>query len=149
MNMRDCIQISDVALDAAGAVRSVSDASAGGIDLFLGTTRAEKNADGQDLVALDYEAYPEMATEQMRDLARRAREQWPILKLAILHRIGRVPVGEPSVCIAVSTAHRGEAFAACKWLIDMLKAEVAIWKKEIWPDGKGTWVNGTMPQAGD
>lgn len=124
------------------ALSFVSDPAAGGIDVFLGTTRGERNADGRDLVALDYEAYPEMALSQMRDLAARARQRWPVAKLAVVHRVGRVPVGEASVLIAVSCPHRAEAFDACRWLIDTLKAEVPIWKKEIWSDGSGRWVEG-------
>jgi molybdopterin synthase catalytic subunit len=126
---------------AAAAVRFVTDAAAGGIAVFLGTTRAETSASGQPLVALDYEAYPEMALQQMRNLAQRAREQWPITRLALLHRTGRVPVGEASVIIAVASPHRAEAFDACEWLIDTLKREVAIWKKEVWADGTATWVD--------
>jgi molybdopterin synthase catalytic subunit len=118
----------------------VTDARAGGLAIFLGTTRAETASTGQLLVALDYEAYPEMAQAQLVTLAQSARQRWPILKLALLHRTGRVAVGEPSVVIAVSTPHRAEAFDACRWLIDTLKADVAIWKKEIWEDGSGTWV---------
>jgi molybdopterin synthase catalytic subunit len=120
-------------------VSFVSSGLAGGIDVFLGTTRAETDPAGRRLVALDYEAYREMAASQLRDLAARARERWPITRLAVLHRVGRVEVGRPSVLIAVATPHRAEAFAACRWLIDTLKAEAAIWKKEIWDDGGETW----------
>ena len=137
----DWIALSKYELSAAAAVRHVTGARAGGIAVFLGTTRAEDNASKQPLVALDYEAYPEMALEQMRDLARRARQQWPIARLALLHRTGRVPLAEPSVIIAVASAHRGQAFDACEWLIDTLKKEVAVWKKEVWADGSGTWVD--------
>jgi len=63
------------------------------------------------------------------------------VKLALLHRTGRVAIGEPSVLIAVSTPHRGDAFAACRWLIDTLKKDAAIWKKEVWADGSGTWIH--------
>jgi molybdopterin synthase catalytic subunit len=129
-------------LDVPAAVGFVTDARAGGIAVFLGTTRAEARADGVELAALDYEAYPEMASRQLEDLAARARGRWPILRLALLHRTGRVALGEPSVLIAVSTPHRSEAFDSCRWLIDTLKSEAAIWKKEVWADGKGTWVNG-------
>jgi molybdopterin synthase catalytic subunit len=114
--------------------------AAGGIAVFLGTTRAEGNPQRQNLVALEYEAYPEMAAQQLRDLARQARLRWPIIRLALLHRTGRVGLAEPSVVIAISTPHRAEAFDACEWLIDALKKDVAIWKKEIWTDGTGTWV---------
>ena len=118
----------------------VSDAAAGGVAVFLGTTRAETRGDGRALVALDYEAYPEMAERQLRDLAARARERWPVVKLALLHRTGRVPLGEASVLIAVSTPHRAAAFECCRWLIDTLKAEVAVWKQEVWADGGTSWV---------
>ena len=137
----DWIDISSEALDIGGAIEFVSDELAGGIATFLGTSRAETGAAGQTLLALDYEAYPQMALEQMRELAGQARKKWPIVKMAMLHRTGRVGLAEPSVIIAVSTPHRGDAFAACKWLIDTLKSEVAIWKKEVWADGQTSWVN--------
>ena len=143
--MNDWIELSSEPLSTDAVARFVADATAGGIDLFLGTTRGETSDDGKILLALDYEAYPEMAVEQMRDLARRARLRWPIVKLALLHRIGRVNVSEPSVIIGVSTPHRTEAFEACRWLIDTLKAEVAIWKQERWSDGTTIWVKGTDP----
>jgi molybdopterin synthase catalytic subunit len=135
------IEISPHPLDAARAVGFVADPRAGGISIFLGTTRAETDPNGgRALIALDYEAYQEMAGPQLHDLAKRAAAKWPILKLVLLHRTGSVALGEPSVIIAVSTPHRGEAFDACRWLIDTLKGDVAIWKKEIWADGSGTWV---------
>jgi molybdopterin synthase catalytic subunit len=136
----DWIEILESPLNVAAAVEFVTDSSAGGIDVFLGTTRAEKSALGQNLIALDYEAYPEMAQSRLNDLANRARERWPIIKLAILHRTGRVKIGEPSVIIGVSTPHRAESFAACQFLIDQLKVDVPIWKKEVWEDGTGSWV---------
>jgi molybdopterin synthase catalytic subunit len=137
----DQILLSEATLPVESAVAQVTDPTAGGIAVFLGTTRAETNAYGDRLVALDYEAYPDMARKQFKDLARRARDRWPISRVAILHRTGRVFVGEPSVLIAVSTPHRAAAFEACQWLIDMLKVEVAIWKNEIWGDGTSTWVH--------
>lgn len=136
----DWVAIDQRPLSVQAAVQFVSVPDAGGIDVFLGTTRAETHAQGQRLLALDYEAYQDMALKQMRDLAARARQRWPIAKLAILHRVGRVALAEPSVIIAVSSPHRAEAFEACRWLIDTLKAEVAIWKKEVWSDGSSTWV---------
>jgi molybdopterin synthase catalytic subunit len=139
--MADWCEILATALPTAEAVTFVQDANAGGVAVFLGTTRAENSSSGAPLVALDYEAYEEMAGAQLMELARRARERWPIIKVALLHRVGRVGLGEPSVVIAVSTPHRGEAFEACRWLIDTLKAEASIWKKEIWGDGSGSWVD--------
>jgi molybdopterin synthase catalytic subunit len=137
----DQILLTPEPLALAPAVSQVTDPSAGGIAIFLGTTRAETNNDGQTLLALDYDAYPEMVRVQLADLAGRARDRWHISRLAILHRTGRVAVGEPSVLIAVSTPHRAEAFEVCQWLIDTLKSEAAIWKKEIWGDGTSTWVH--------
>jgi molybdopterin synthase catalytic subunit len=143
--MNDWIDLCSQPLDTAAAARFVTGPAAGGIDIFLGTTRAETSPNGKALLALDYEAYPQMALEQMRELARQARALWPVLKLALLHRTGRVEIGEPSVLIAVSTPHRAEAFAACRWLIDTLKAQVPLWKKEVWADGSTSWVEGADP----
>jgi molybdopterin synthase catalytic subunit len=137
----DLIQLSADPLDVAGAIAFVTDGRAGAVDVFLGTTRHDTSPTGKPLIALDYEAYAEMAVGQMAELAKRARERWPVLKLAILHRTGNVAVGEPSVLIAISTPHRADAFAACRFLIDTLKAEVTVWKKEVWADGPATWVH--------
>ncbi len=137
----DMIALTPKPLDVAGATAFVHHATAGGIAIFLGTTRDETDATGRSLLALDYEAYPEMAGRQLLQLAAEARRRWPIVRLVILHRTGRVGLAEPSVMIAVSTPHRGEAFDACRWVIDSLKASVAIWKKEIWSDGAGVWVH--------
>lgn len=139
--MQDWIEILPTPLDTNRAVAFVTDAAAGGIAVFLGTTRAEKNPDGRNLLSLDYEAYEQMALEQLRKLAADARRKWPIINLALFHRTGEVKVTEPSVVIAVSTPHRAAAFEACRYLIDSLKKDVAIWKKEVWADGSGTWVH--------
>jgi len=136
----DWLAIVADSIPIAEAIQFVSHETAGGIAIFLGTTRTETDASGRTLVALDYEAYQEMAVRQLGELARKARQQWPVTKLVVLHRIGRVAAGEPSVLVAVSTPHRAEAFAACRWLIDTLKTEATIWKKEIWSDGGATWV---------
>ena len=137
----DLLRLQADPIDQAAVTAFVSDPRAGGIAVFLGTTRAEKNADARDLLALDYEAYADMAMKQLADLAAEARRRWPIVKLAIVHRTGRVALAEPSVVIAVSCPHRGDAFDACRWLIDSLKKDVAIWKKEVWSAGDGTWVH--------
>ncbi len=139
--MNDRVEILPTPLSIFDAERFVVIPDAGGICIFSGNTRAETSADGRELVALDYEAYGEMALRQLNELAGRTRERWPVLKLAILHRIGRVAVGEPSVVIAVSAGHRAEAFEACRFVIDKLKRDVAIWKKEVWQSGDATWVH--------
>jgi len=144
----DWIDILPTPLPTAKAIDFVSDPQAGGIALFLGTTRSEKNAQAQGLTALDYQAYLEMAVPQLQTLAQASRSQWPIIKQVILHRIGRVELAQPSVLIAVASPYRHEAFAACQFIIDAIKADVAIWKKEIWSDGSGTWVQPHVPQPG-
>jgi molybdopterin synthase catalytic subunit len=140
-NGNDWIAIKAGPLDAGRAIEAVSEPSTGGIAVFAGVTRAAVSPEGRALVALDYQAYDEMALPQMRELARRAREHWPIVGLVILHRTGRVALAQPSVVVAISCPHRGEAFDACRWIIDALKAEVAIWKKEIWEGGPESWVH--------
>ena len=136
----DWIELRDSPLDVGAAVSAVSDDAAGAIGIFLGTTRAETDGSGHKLIALDYEAYHDMAQRQIRALADEARKRWPISRMAVLHRVGRVDVGQPSVLIAVSTPHRAESFEACRFLIDRLKMEATIWKKEIWEDGSSSWV---------
>ena len=144
INERDEFQwlvVSPDALTVDEAVKFVQDVTAGGVAVFLGTTRLERNEHGRELAALDYEAYEEMARRQLRELARAARTRWPVIRVSILHRTGRVEPAEPSVVIAVSTPHRADAFDACRWLIDTLKKDVAIWKKEVWADGSTSWVD--------
>jgi molybdopterin synthase catalytic subunit len=120
-----------IAVDAL--VRAVRDPAAGAVVTFLGTTR-NTNA-GRRVVRLEYEAFASMAEREMRRLADEAKRRWPIRRVAMAHRIGRVPVGETSVAIAVSAGHRGEAFLACRWLIDRLKEIVPIWKREHFRGG--------------
>ncbi len=122
-------------LDAEGA--------AGGLTIFEGVTRFERCVEHGDLVRLSYEAYGEMACKQMRLLVERCRERWPIERCALVHRVGDVEIGEASVVIGVACGHRAEAFDACRFLIDELKREVPIWKKEVWSDGHTSWVDPT------
>jgi molybdopterin synthase catalytic subunit len=126
------IRLTNYPLDVEAAVKAVSTPECGGIDVFLGSTRAEKHPEHGDLVALEYHAYPEMALAEMRKLATRAAAQWPVQRVAVWHRTGAVPIGAPSVIIAVSCPHRAEAFAACQFLIDELKKTVPVWKKELY-----------------
>jgi molybdopterin synthase catalytic subunit len=118
-------------------LRAVRHPGAGAVVTFLGTTR-NQNA-GRSVIRLEYEAYGRMAEAEMRRLAAEAKRRWPIRAVAILHRLGVVPVGQASVGIAVSAGHRAEAFAACHWLIDRLKAIVPIWKREHFRGGR-VWI---------
>lgn len=107
--------------------------------LFLGITR-EFTA-GRQTVELSYEAYREMAELELGKLEAQARQRWPLVECVIVHRLGVVAVSEASVAIAVSSAHRDDAFAAGQWLIDSLKESVPIWKQERWADGGTEWVH--------
>ena len=131
------ITIGRAPIDVDALERAVADPHAGAIVTFAGTTRAE-NA-GRVVTRLEYEAYEPMALSEMRRLAREAGERWQIVRIAISHRIGLVDIGETSVAIAVSAAHRGEAFEACRFAIDRLKEVVPIWKKEHFEGGE-IWI---------
>jgi molybdopterin synthase catalytic subunit len=124
-------------IDPDALLRAVRDPGAGAVVTFLGTTRNE-NA-GRRVVRLEYEAFARMALREMRALASEAKRRWPLRKVAMVHRIGVVPVRQASVGIAVSAGHRAEAFAACHWLIDRLKEIVPIWKKERFRGGE-IWI---------
>ena len=133
------IELTEHPIDTNTAVDHVRHPEAGAVVLFLGTTR-ELTA-GRQTVALDYEAYNEMAERQLADLEAEARRRWPVIECSITHRLGRVPPTEASVAIAVSTPHRRDAFEAGQWLIDSLKHDVPIWKREQWSDGTQEWVH--------
>ena len=128
------IQIIDKNIDVVELLASVSVPEAGGIDMFLGTTR--NHSKGKKVVRLEYEAYSPMALRMMSEIESEIRKRWNIQKISVVHRIGVVPVMEASVAIAVSAAHRKEAFEACRYAIDELKKRVPIWKKEIFEDGE-------------
>lgn len=132
------IQITADPIDHAAVTESVRSDLAGAVCSFLGTVR-ELTGDRRT-VALDYEAYPAMASKKLAELEAEARARWPIQALALVHRVGHLGLGEVSVVVAVSCPHRDQAFEACRWLIDTLKAEVPIWKKETWVDGTEGWV---------
>ena len=110
---------------------------AGGTCTFVGTVR-NKTSD-KKVLALEFEAYEPMAIREMQNIAEKAQERWPILRIAIHHRLGKLAIGDIPVVIAVSCAHRDAAFEACKFCIDTLKETVPIWKKEIFEDGD-VWV---------
>ena len=117
------------------------DTALGGIATFEGVTRGETDPLHGPLSHLDYEAYEKMALGKLGELARQAKERWSAGRVAIVHRLGKVKPGEASVVIAVACAHRAEAFDACRWLIDTLKKEVPIWKKNVYAGGFTKWVN--------
>lgn len=111
----------------------------GAIITFDGVVR--NNAMGKTVRYLEYEAYEPMALRQMEDIRRTAKERWPISEMAIVHRLGRMEIGESSVLIVVTSPHRRAAFEACRFGIDTLKQSVPIWKKEFYTDGEA-WIEG-------
>jgi molybdopterin converting factor subunit 1 len=126
-------------LDARRLEAAVAHKGAGAICTFTGVVRDSSR--GRSVTHLDYEAYEEMATAQMRKIGEEIVERWPEARVAMAHRTGTLEIGEASVVVCVSCPHRAEAIAACKWGIDRLKETVPIWKKEHAADGT-YWIEG-------
>ena len=123
------------------ALEDATPTGAGGICTFCGTTRPEHHPIHGPLQGLFYDVHDAMARDAMNTLAREAAERWPLQFVAMNHARGLVPIGSASVAIVVAAAHRAEAFAACRWLIDALKSSVPIWKQEVWTHGT-SWSQG-------
>jgi len=130
-------EIVESAISLARVAEAVGDPAAGAIATFAGTTR-RTNGD-REVLRLEYEAYGDMAVQEFERIAARAGERWDITKVAIVHRVGVVPIGEISVAIAVSAPHRGDAIEACHFAIDELKVVAPIWKKEFFVGGE-VWI---------
>jgi molybdopterin synthase catalytic subunit len=133
------VEITDEAIPSAEIVAAMKTGSDGAVCVFDGIVR--DNTRGRKTLYLDYEAYREMALEQMRGLAEEAVTRFRVRDVAVVHRLGRLQVGETSVLVAVASAHRGAGFDACRWVIDTLKKTVPIWKKETFVDG-AVWADG-------
>ncbi len=129
-------------LDPQRLVDHVRKDESGAVAVFLGVVR--NNNLGRRVLYLEYDAYPEMATRVMRQIAEEAMERWPLTDVAMQHRTGRLEIGETSLLIAVSSPHRKEAFEACHHLVDRFKEVVPIWKKETWEGGE-VWIEGEQP----
>lgn len=129
-------------LDIAAAVARVSTPEAGGIALFVGTVRASAAAPGREgspVVRLEYEAHPTLAEERLAEIAAEGAARWDLHRIVAVHRTGACDLGEPTVVVACSSAHRADALEACRWTIDELKARVPIWKREVFADGSA-WI---------
>jgi molybdopterin synthase catalytic subunit len=133
------VEITDAVIPVAEIAAEIKAGPDGAVCVFDGIVR--DNSRGRKTLHLDYEAYREMALEQMRGLAAEAVTKFGVRDVALVHRLGRLRVGETSVLVAVASAHRGAAFEACRWLIDTLKKTVPIWKKEQFVDG-AIWADG-------
>jgi len=135
---RDIFAVVDRPLSPDEIAAQVDDPGAGGIVIFSGVVRNQ--TDGRPVKFLEYEAHAAMAEAKLREIGAAIRGRWPgVKRVAMLHRIGRLEIGESSVLIAVSAAHRGDAFEACRYAIDTLKRIVPVWKKEHFEDGE-VWV---------
>lgn len=131
------VALRDAPVSVEEVERAVRHGGAGAVVSFTGTVRDHTGS--HEVVALEYEAYREMAERVLRQIGDEIRAEWPGARLAVLHRVGRLEVGEVSVVIAVSSPHRADAFAACRRVIERLKEDVPIWKREIRRDGS-VWV---------
>lgn len=140
----EIVRLSADPLDAEELVRAVRSDAHGGVVTFLGTTRETSPGDPRPVEALDYEAYDAMALAEMRAIATEVRERFGVaLGIALVHRTGRVALGEPSVAVVVAAPHRGTAFEACRYAIDALKSRVPVWKREQYRDGGTAWIANT------
>jgi molybdopterin synthase catalytic subunit len=140
----DDFELTDQALDPTPLIAAVSDPANGALVLFLGNVRDEDQ--GRKVRYLEYDAFRSMAAKEMRRAVEEALARWPAVKIALRHRVGRLPVGETALIVAVSAPHRDEAFEACRHVIDRIKQIVPIWKKETWEDGE-SWLEGHPVQA--
>ena len=139
--------VSSDPLDVPGALAAVSGAVAGATAAFVGTVRetpAAPGAGGGKVLRLEYDAHPTLAGEKLREIATAAGERWGLEHVVALHRTGACTVGEPTVVVACSAAHRGPALDACRWMIDSIKHEVPIWKREVYATG-ASWIGAEAP----
>ena len=132
--------LSESALDPGALLAEMTDPSCGGLGIFVGTVRrSAASGAAAEVEALEYEAHPELAAQALEAIARTAAERWKLERVVALHRTGRCEVAEPTVVVACAAPHRAEALDACRWIIDSIKTEVPIWKKELYADGSA-WV---------
>jgi molybdopterin synthase catalytic subunit len=132
------IKITEKAIDVQKVIDTATSLSAGAVNVFVGTVR--NNANGKNVVWLEYEAYETMAIAEIKKIIDEASHRWPLLGWAVSHRIGTLKPGEVSVVVAVSSPHRKESFEACQYIIDTLKEKAPIWKKEVFEDGE-EWIS--------
>ena len=140
MSMKRFAKITEKPINPSEILHAVEDDAAGGTVLFLGTIRNRN--EGRAVESLEYEVYKEMAEKRMTELEKAVVEKWPIKKIAMVHRYGRLRIGEVSVAVAVSSEHRAEAFEAGKFAIDTIKRTLPLWKKEKLKSGEEAWTKG-------
>ena len=146
--MTRLFEITEDTISVDEVVARLADPGVGGIATFVGVVRGE--TEGRQTRYLEYEAYPEMAEQTLRQIGDEIQERWPsVRQAAIVHRVGHLEVGETAVVIALSAAHRPELFDALRYSIDRLKEIVPIWKKEVWADGEEWKSESPAAQRGD
>jgi molybdopterin synthase catalytic subunit len=133
------VELTTEPIDATRLLARAQQPAAGAVLLFLGTAR--QFTSGRETAELAYEAYAEMATRELEKLEAAARERWPLVECAVVHRLGVVPISDASVAVVVSSPHRAAAFEAGRWLIDALKETAPIWKQERFTNGETAWVH--------
>lgn len=133
----DHVELTEARIEVGRVTSLVSSPVCGATSVFIGTTR--DNFEGKKVLRLEYEAYAAMAEKKMQEICDQIHEMWNVEKVAIVHRIGVVPIEEASIVIAVSSAHRKESLEAVQYGIDTLKATVPIWKKEVYDDDTSAW----------
>ncbi len=136
--------ISEAPLDVSRAIGDAASPDLGGIAVFIGTVRDSPSVgpnEDQSVTRLEYEAHPTLAEAKLGEIAGDAAAKWNVERVVALHRTGRCELGEPTVVVACGAAHRGDALEACRWIIDTIKAEVPIWKREVYAGtGGSAWV---------
>ena len=135
--MKDCIKIVDRPIDLQKLSLWLSDPSCGAEVHFIGKVR--NHNEGKDVLAIEYQAYTDMALEEMNTIALEAKQKWPFYKCAFVHRLGQLSVGDVAVALLISSPHRNEVFCASEWMISEMKKRVPIWKKEFYLDGS-SWI---------
>ncbi|MEE8448537.1 MAG: molybdenum cofactor biosynthesis protein MoaE [Thermodesulfobacteriota bacterium] len=134
------VKVTSEVLAAEPLIKRVSSAASGAVAVFVGVAR--EFSEGRRVVFLQYEAYREMAERKMEEIVAEIKQKWTVNDVAMVHRVGVLQIGESSIVIAVSAAHRRDALAACQYAIERVKEIVPIWKKEVFEDGS-RWVGWT------
>lgn len=137
-------RITSQPLDAAALLAEVATPSDGAVLLFWGVVRNQN--EGREVNGLEYEAYAEMAEAKLRGIVTEAAQRWSVGEIAVVHRVGKLNVGEASVGIAVAAPHREDAYEASRYLIEELKRRVPMWKREHYLDGPSAWLGGAVPE---
>jgi molybdopterin synthase catalytic subunit len=124
-------------IDVADLLAAVSDPRLGGTAVFLGSVR--RGAEDGAVAAIEYIAYEEMAEAELERIVLEGTERWPVSRIEVRHRLGRIPAGEASIAVVAAAPHRAEAFAACRYVIEEVKGRLPVWKKEIDENGSAVW----------